>query len=119
MTYQLPEPNREFFCAKCGSHECQGDIREKHPHCAKCHYLGFAQDVGYTSAQMQAAYAAGVAAERELCAKLIEETELSGLPIAWQQFLAKMLYGYAAAIRKRCEDMSDLSALRGIQGVGL
>jgi hypothetical protein len=63
--------------------------------------------VGYTAAQMQAAYAAGVAAERERIA-----SEWDG-----------HLYGDCEDIdiggQIRGEDMSDLSALRGIQGVGL
>jgi len=37
----IPEQKYSFLCTKCGSRECQGDIKEKHPHCAKCNYLGF------------------------------------------------------------------------------
>ena len=51
----------------------------------------------------QAAYAAGAAAEREACAKLLLETDLGGLNgDRWlQQYTAKKLFVYAAAIRAR------------------
>ena len=49
----LPEPNRNFLCTKCGSREHQGNIKDLHPPCAKCGYLGFASDVGYTADQMR------------------------------------------------------------------
>ena len=50
---QLPDQPRAFLCTKCGGHTCEGDIKQKHPVCAKCGYLGFADDVGYTADQMR------------------------------------------------------------------
>jgi hypothetical protein len=48
----LPKQPRHFFCTKCLSNECAGDISAANPACKKCGYLGFANDVGYTEAQL-------------------------------------------------------------------
>ena len=51
---ELPKQERGFICTKCGSHECKpGTLNDKHPPCAKCDYLGFAQDTGYTADQLR------------------------------------------------------------------
>jgi len=50
----VPEQKYSFLCTKCGSTECQGDIKEKHPHCAKCSYLGFSFPNNYTKEDMEA-----------------------------------------------------------------
>ena len=49
----LPEQPRAFLCTKCGHNKCEGDIKQKYPVCANCGYLGFADDIGHTLAQMQ------------------------------------------------------------------
>jgi len=97
MTYQLPEPAKQSYGA------------------------GTKPTAYYTASQMQAAYAAGVAAEREACANLCD-AHATG----WENNPGRNpMAGYVATsncafdIRARGEDMSDLEALRGIQGVGL
>lgn len=74
---ELPKQERGFICTKCGSHECKpGTLNDKHPPCAKCDYLGFAQDTGYTADQLRT-YGDQRAAEareqmREECVKLVD-----------------------------------------------
>jgi hypothetical protein len=102
MTYQLPEPI-DMATTNFGRY-------------------------GYTSAQMQAAYAAGVAArdrftwtgtEADLAVILLGRLDVSGDDAARVDQIEEIVKTMAMAIRARGEDMSDLSALRGIQGVGL
>jgi hypothetical protein len=51
----LPKKRRAFICTKCGSQECKaGEEALMHPPCAKCDYLGFAQDCDYNDAEVQA-----------------------------------------------------------------
>ena len=51
---KMPERRRSFLCTKCGSHECiKGYEKADTPPCAKCGYLGFAQDLDYTEEQMK------------------------------------------------------------------
>lgn len=61
MGVEMPPMPRAFLCTKCGSREFQGNINEPHPPCAKCNYLGFASDTGYTADQMRETVAAAVA----------------------------------------------------------
>ena len=74
---ELPKQERGFICTKCGSHECKpGTLNDKHPPCAKCDYLGFAQDTGYTADQLRT-YGDQRAAEareqmREECVKELQ-----------------------------------------------
>jgi hypothetical protein len=73
---ELPKQERGFICTKCGSHECKpGTLNDKHPPCAKCDYLGFAQDTGYTADQLRTCIEQSAAEAREQmreeCVKLI------------------------------------------------
>ncbi len=63
---ELPKQERGFICTKCGSHECKpGTLNDKHPPCAKCDYLGFAQDTGYTADQLRTCIEQSAAEARE------------------------------------------------------
>jgi len=118
MTYQLPEPDRTLCMVKgniapgamCGS-MIVGD-KSCGNRTSPCQH----KVPQYTASQMQAAYAAGVAAERAACAALVDAIEARCVA---KDVDDPPLTHVSAAIRQRGEDMSDLSALRGIQGVGL
>ena len=59
---ELPERRRGFLCTKCGSRECElQTAKNTHPKCAKCDYLGFGQDLGYSDAEMRQAMRKAVA----------------------------------------------------------
>ena len=69
---KLPKERRGFFCTKCHSRLCvEGTIEQQHPPCAKCGYLGFAQDQGYDLAQLKQAVRDAIEKSAQICMDLL------------------------------------------------
>jgi hypothetical protein len=72
----LPKKPRAFYCIQCYSNKCvEGTIEKFYPPCARCGYLGLAEDRGYTEDQLLAYRDAVI----ESCAKVCFEAEENDL----------------------------------------
>ena len=70
----LPTRRRQFLCTKCGGRECEpGTLNETHPTC-KCGYLGFAEDLDFTTEQMRA-YVDADRSARSTTESVLEDAE--------------------------------------------